>query len=84
MGLSCTEPFGAFYAFPSIQNTGLTSEEFASRLLEEERVVVVPGNAFGLSGEGFIRCAYSLNVSLIEEAMKRMQCFLAKHIYYCS
>ncbi|MEE0410264.1 MAG: aminotransferase class I/II-fold pyridoxal phosphate-dependent enzyme, partial [Clostridia bacterium] len=58
MGLSCFEPYGAFYVFPCIKRTGMTSEEFCNKLLEEEKVAVVPGNAFGESGEGFIRCSY--------------------------
>jgi aminotransferase len=78
MGLPCFEPEGAFYAFPSIAQTGLTSNEFAERLLMEERVAVVPGSGFGASGEGYIRCSYATAMPLIEEAMVRMQRFLAK------
>lgn len=78
MGLTCFEPKGAFYAFPSIANTGSTSEEFAQRLLEEEKVAVVPGTAFGECGEGFVRCSYATSMALIEEAMARMASFVAR------
>ena len=80
MGLSCFEPYGAFYVFPCIKRTGMTSEEFCSRLLEEEKVAVVPGNAFGESGEGFIRCSYAYSIENIEEALKRIARFVEKHI----
>jgi aminotransferase len=76
MGLSCYEPKGAFYAFPSIASTGLSSTEFAERFLMEQRVAVVPGNAFGTCGEGYIRCCYAASLPLIEEAMVRMQRFI--------
>jgi aminotransferase len=76
MGLDCFEPKGAFYAFPSIARTGLTSEEFAERLLAEEKVAVVPGTAFGACGEGFVRCSYATAMALIEEAMARMARFV--------
>ncbi len=76
-GLPCYEPHGAFYAFPSIAGTGLTSEEFAERLLFEERVAVVPGSAFGLAGEGFVRCAYCTATDKIEEALDRIGRFVA-------
>ena len=62
MGLSCFEPYGAFYVFPCIKKTGMTSEEFCNRLLEEERVAVVPGTGFGECGEGFIRCSYAYSI----------------------
>jgi aminotransferase len=78
MGLSCFEPKGAFYAFPSVSATGLTSEQFAERLLEEEKVAVVPGTAFGPSGEGFVRCSYATSMPLIEEAMLRMAGFVSR------
>jgi aminotransferase len=78
MGLDCFEPGGAFYAFPSIASTGLSSEEFASRLLTEEEVAVVPGTAFGACGEGFVRCSYATSMELIEEAMARMARFVAR------
>lgn len=76
MGLSCFEPRGAFYCFPSIQNTGLSSEEFCERLLKAEHVAVVPGNAFGASGEGFIRCSYASSMENIKEALKRIERFI--------
>ncbi len=79
IGLSCFEPKGAFYTFPSIENTGLTSEEFAKRLLLEEKVVVIPGSVFGASGEGFIRCSYAVSQYEIKEALKRMGRFLEGH-----
>jgi aminotransferase len=78
MGCACFEPEGAFYAFPSIAHTGLSSMEFAERLLMEERVAVVPGSAFGECGEGYIRCCYATALPLIEEAMTRMARFIAR------
>jgi aminotransferase len=78
IGLSCFEPKGAFYAFPSIKATGMTSEEFAEKLLVEEKVAVVPGSAFGEHGEGFIRCCYATSLANIEEALTRMGRFLKK------
>ncbi len=79
IGLSCFEPKGAFYTFPSIENTGLTSEEFAKRLLFEEKVVVIPGSIFGACGEGFIRCSYAVSQYELKEALERMGRFLEKH-----
>ncbi len=79
MGLTCFEPEGAFYVFPSIQSTGLSSEEFCERLLKEKHVAVVPGNAFGDSGEGFIRISYCYSIKHITEALKRMREFLEEH-----
>ena len=76
MGLSCTAPGGAFYCFPSIRETGMTSEEFCTRLLREKKVVCVPGTAFGEAGEGFIRCCYATAVDQLTEAFKRMKEFL--------
>jgi aminotransferase len=78
IGLECPEPGGAFYAFPSIANTGLDSQEFAEQLLQSERVAVVPGNVFGPSGEGYIRCCYATALPLLEEALERMERFLRK------
>ncbi|MFZ5943988.1 MAG: aminotransferase class I/II-fold pyridoxal phosphate-dependent enzyme [Bacillota bacterium] len=78
LGLTCFEPKGSFYAFPSIKSTGLSSEEFAERLLTEEKVAVVPGNAFGESGQGFIRCCYAASVSNINEALERMGRFISR------
>lgn len=79
IGMSCHTPGGAFYAFPSIEATGFTSEEFAEKLLMEERVAVVPGNVFGEGGEGHIRCSYATSMDNLEEAIKRMGRFLEKH-----
>lgn len=79
MGLDCFEPYGAFYAFPSIRVTGMTSEEFCSRLLQEKDVAAVPGNAFGPSGEGHIRCCYATAVDKINIALERMADFVASH-----
>jgi len=78
IGLSCFEPKGAFYAFPSIKATGMNSEEFAEKLLLEEKVAVVPGTAFGPYGEGFVRCCYATSLSSIEEALRRMDRFIRK------
>jgi aminotransferase len=78
IGLECPEPGGAFYAFPSIANTGLDSQEFAEQLLQSERVAVVPGDVFGPSGEGHIRCCYATALPLLEEALERMDRFLRK------
>lgn len=79
IGLPCFEPKGAFYAFPSIRGTGMTSEEFAEKLLREEKVAVVPGNAFGQCGEGYIRCCYATSLAEIEKALSRMGHFIKKH-----
>ncbi len=76
IGMPCFEPEGAFYVFPSIQKTGLTSEEFCEKLLYSEHVAVVPGNAFGACGEGFVRVSYSYSLKHINEALKRMERFL--------
>ena len=73
IGLDCFEPRGAFYCFPSIQRTGLSSEHFCERLLLEEQVAVVPGNAFGGCGEGYIRCCYAASINSIEQALERME-----------
>lgn len=72
MGLPVCEPDGAFYIFPDIRSTGLTSEEFATKLIEEYQVAVVPGSVFGLGGEGFIRCCYATEIGKIKEALKRI------------
>jgi aminotransferase len=79
IGLSCFEPKGAFYAFPSIESTGLSSEEFAEKLLIEEKVAVVPGEAFGECGQGYVRCCYATQLPDIEEALSRMKRFVGKH-----
>jgi aminotransferase len=78
IGLDCHEPQGAFYAFPSIQSTGLSSEAFAQELLIDAKVAAVPGNVFGLGGEGFIRCSYASSVQQLTEAIDRMGHFLRK------
>ena len=79
LGLSCFEPKGAFYAFPSIKSTGMTSEEFAEGLLKEEKVAVVPGSVFGNAGEGYLRCCYATSLPEIEEALKRIGRSISKH-----
>ena len=76
MGLTCFNPEGAFYVFPCIKSTGLTSEQFCEQLLENQKVAVVPGNAFGQSGEGFIRVSYAYSLKHLMEALKRIQAFL--------
>jgi aminotransferase len=76
IGLDCFEPQGAFYAFPSVKETGLTSEAFAEQLLKEHKVAVVPGNVFGQSGEGFLRCSYATSREELIEALDRMETFL--------
>ncbi len=78
IGLSCHEPQGAFYAFPSIESTGLSSDEFATRLLVEAKVAAVPGNVFGSGGEGFLRCSYATSVNQLSEALHRMGQFIHK------
>ncbi|WP_156951109.1 aminotransferase class I/II-fold pyridoxal phosphate-dependent enzyme [Saccharibacillus sacchari] len=77
-GLECHEPEGAFYAFPSIQSTGLSSENFAQRLLVENKVAAVPGSVFGLGGEGFLRCSYATSVAQLNEALDRIGQFVYK------
>ncbi len=77
MGLHCFEPYGAFYAFPSIRSTGLTSEEFCSRLLKEKNVAAVPGTAFGPSGEGNIRCCYATALDKLNIALDRISDFVS-------
>lgn len=76
MGLSCFEPLGAFYVFPGIQKTGLSSDVFCERLLREHKVVCVPGTAFGASGEGYIRCSYATGLNQLMEALERMSAFV--------
>ena len=79
IGLTCFEPRGAFYAFPSIKKTGLSSDEFAEKLLREQKVVVIPGSAFGKCGEGYVRCCYATSMAEIEEALERIEAFVKKH-----
>lgn len=78
-GLECFEPMGAFYVFPSIKSTGMTSDEFCEKLLMEERVLTVPGSAFGACGEGYIRATYANSYENITEAMKRISRFVSRH-----
>lgn len=78
MGLECFEPFGAFYVFPCIKEFGMTSEEFATRFLEEEKVAAVPGTAFGDSGEGFLRVSYAYSLDRLRLAMERLERFVTK------
>ena len=78
IGLECFEPYGAFYVFPCIKEFGMTSEEFATRFLEEERVAAVPGSAFGESGEGFLRISYAYSIENLKEAMSRLARFVNK------
>lgn len=77
MGLSVAEPEGAFYVFPSVKETGLTSMEFCERLLKEQKVAVIPGNAFGDCGEGYIRCSYAYSKDVIKECLKKISAFTA-------
>lgn len=77
MGLPCFEPFGAFYVFPDIRGLGMTSEEFATKLLEAEKVAVVPGTAFGDSGEGFIRISYAYSLDDLKKALDRIETFVS-------
>ena len=76
MGLDCFEPYGAFYVFPSIRKTGLSSEEFCARLLKEKKVAAVPGNAFGACGEGNIRCCYATAIDKLNVALDRIAAFV--------
>jgi len=79
LGLPTFEPRGAFYAFPNTQVTGMDEETFSARLLEEERVAVVPGSAFGAGGEGFVRCSYATAYEKIEEALHRLERFVSRY-----
>lgn len=80
MGLTCFEPKGAFYIFPSIKNTGLSSLEFAEQLLKEQKVALVPGNAFGECGEGYVRCSYATSTANLIEALERIGKFVKKYL----
>ena len=77
LGLDCFEPRGAFYTFPCIRSTGMTSEEFCDRFLEQERVAVIPGSAFGPGGEGFVRACYAASMQDLDEALRRLERFLS-------
>jgi aminotransferase len=79
LGLDCFEPRGAFYAFPSITASGMSSDDFAMRLLEEQEIAVVPGDAFGASGAGFVRASYATAYEKIEEALNRIESFMRRH-----
>ena len=79
LGMDCFEPRGAFYAFPSIAKTGMSSDDFAMRLLDEEEVAMVPGDAFGASGAGFVRASYATAYEKIEEALNRLERFMRRH-----
>ena len=78
MGLPCFEPFGAFYVFPCIKEFGMTSEEFAEKLLAEERVAVVPGSAFGDCGEGYLRISYAYSLEDLKVALGRLEKFVKR------
>ncbi|MBP5198300.1 MAG: aminotransferase class I/II-fold pyridoxal phosphate-dependent enzyme [Lachnospiraceae bacterium] len=78
MGIECFEPYGAFYVFPCIKEFGMTSDEFATRFLEEEKVAAVPGTAFGDSGEGYLRISYAYSIERLKEAMERLKRFVEK------
>lgn len=78
MGLECFEPYGAFYVFPSIREFGMTSEEFATKLLQEEKVAVVPGSAFGECGEGYLRISYAYSLEELKEALGRVDRFIQR------
>ena len=79
MGIDCFEPLGAFYTFPNISRFGMTSEEFATKLLMEEKVAVVPGTAFGACGEGFVRISYAYSLKSLKEALSRIERFVKRH-----
>jgi aminotransferase len=79
MGLECFEPYGAFYVFPCIKSLGMTSEEFATKLLSEEKVAVVPGTAFGDCGEGYLRISYAYSIDNLKVALERIEKFVARH-----
>ena len=76
LGLSCFEPLGAFYTFPCIKSTGLTSEQFCDRFLAAEKVAVIPGSAFGPGGEGYVRATYAASMHDLGEALERLERFL--------
>lgn len=78
MGLECFEPFGAFYVFPSIKEFGMTSEDFANRFLQEEKVAVVPGTAFGDCGEGYLRISYAYSLENLKIAIGRLKDFIER------
>ena len=79
MGLHTFEPKGAFYVFPDITSSGMTSDEFCNTLLKEQQVAIIPGTAFGESGEGFARISYAYSLQHLQEAMRRIETFLQDH-----
>jgi aminotransferase len=79
LGMTCFEPRGAFFAFPSIAATGMSDEGFCETLLKEERVAVIPGSAFGCSGSGFVRASYATSMENLEKALERMELFMRRH-----
>ena len=81
IGLPCHEPQGAFYAFPSIAHTGMTSEQFSEHLIRKAKVATVPGHVFGASGEGFIRCSYATSIGQLEEALERIDRCLKEAVH---
>ena len=78
MGLECFEPEGAFYIFPSIKKFGMSSEEFATKLLNEEKIAIVPGSAFGECGEGYLRVSYAYSIEELKEALGRLERFIKR------
>ncbi len=78
IGMQCFEPEGAFYVFPSVKPFGMSSEEFATRLLQEEKVAIVPGTAFGACGEGFMRISYAYSMEQLKEALHRIEKFVGR------
>jgi aminotransferase len=78
MGIKCFEPYGAFYVFPCIKSLNMTSDEFATQLLMEEKVAVVPGTAFGACGEGYLRISYAYSIENLKIAMERIERFVKK------
>ena len=78
MGMECFEPYGAFYVFPSVKNFGMSSEEFATKLLEEEKVAIVPGTAFGDCGEGFMRISYAYSIQDLKKALDGIERFVSR------
>lgn len=78
MNIPCFEPYGAFYIFPNISRFGMTSEEFANRLLSEEKVAVIPGTAFGECGEGFIRISYAYSIEELKTAFDKIESFISR------
>ena len=82
MGLTCFEPRGAFYAFPCIKSTGMSSQDFCTKLLEQKHVAIIPGDAFGASGEGYARISYAYSVEHLKEALRRIREFLQENSIY--